>query len=69
MEFWLIVGLILVLVVVFLGCSLLCGQDGVVDVVVFDVQVYCDQLSEVDCDFVCGVFGEVEVECIRIEIL
>ncbi len=68
MEFWLIAGLISALVAALLGRSLLRGQDGVVDAAAFDVQVYRDQLSEVDRDVARGVLGEAEAERTRTEI-
>ena len=68
MEFWLIAGLISALVAALLVRSLLRGQDGVVDAAAFDVQVYRDQLSEVDRDLARGVLGEAEAERTRTEI-
>ncbi|MEJ5216766.1 c-type cytochrome biogenesis protein CcmI [Cognatishimia sp. D5M38] len=68
MEFWLIAGLISALVAALLGRSLLRGQDGVVDAAAYDVQVYRDQLSEVDRDVARGVLGEAEAERTRTEI-
>lgn len=68
MEFWLIAGLISALVAALLGRSLLRGQDGEVDAAAYDVQVYRDQLSEVDRDVARGVLGEAEAERTRTEI-
>ena len=68
MKFWLIAGLISALVAALLGRSLLRGQDGAVDAAAFDVQVYRDQLSEVDRDLARGVLGEAEAERTRTEI-
>ena len=68
MEFWLIAGLISALVAALLGRSLLRGQDGEVDAAAFDVQVYRDQLGEVDRDLARGVLGEAEAERTRTEI-
>jgi cytochrome c-type biogenesis protein CcmH len=68
MDVWLIAGLLSVLVAALLGRSILRGQDGDTEAAPFDVQVYRDQLSEVDRDVARGVLGEAEADRTRTEI-
>lgn len=68
MEFWLIAGLLAVVVTALLGRSLMRGQDTELDAAPYDVQVYRDQLAEVDRDLARGVLSESDAERTRTEV-
>lgn len=68
MVFWFTAGLISVGVAGLLVRSLMQGQDRDVEAAAYDVQVYRDQLSEVDRDLARGVLNASEAERTRTEI-
>lgn len=68
MVFWLTAGLLTLGVVTLLARSFLRGQSAETDASAFDVQVYRDQLAEVEKDLARGILGEAEAERTRTEI-
>lgn len=68
MLFWIIAGLLAAIVGTFLGVTMLRGGANSVPPAAYDLQVYRDQLKEVDRDLTRGVLPEADAERARIEI-
>ncbi len=67
MEFWLLSGIITALVGIALALSAISRRTGAEEDST-DVQVYKDQLSEVDRDFARGVISDDEADRLRLEV-
>ncbi len=68
MIFWLIIGLIALLIVAAFAFTLARRREAPVDSATFDVQVYRDQLAGVERDLERGTLGQEEAELARTEI-
>ena len=68
MLFWTIAGLASLAVFALLLLSLVQGADSTEDEAAFDMQVYRDQLAEVDRDVARGVLSAADAERTRIEV-
>ena len=68
MFFWIIAGVLALAVSLILGLALLRGRVGEAPPAAYDLQVYRDQLKEVDRDQARGVISEVEAERLRAEV-
>ncbi len=68
MLFWGLVAIVLIGAGGLLGMALWRGQDGVASSAEYDVQVYRDQLAEVDRDLARGVLTAEDAERTRVEI-
>lgn len=68
MLFWIITGVLAVLVSGIIGLALLRGRMGDKPAAAYDLQVYRDQLKEVDRDLARGVVGPEDAERTRAEI-
>ncbi len=68
MLFWIITGVLAVLVSGIIGFALLRGRVGEKPPAAYDLQVYRDQLKEVDRDLARGVIGPEDAERTRAEI-
>lgn len=68
MLFWIIAGLLAAIIGTFLGVALLRGGRNDVSAATYDLQVYRDQLKEVDRDLARGVIPEADAERVRTEI-
>ena len=68
MWFWIIVGLIALVVAVFLALALLRGRDTGVAAAEYDLQVYRDQLKGVERDLDRGVVSKEEAARIKTEV-
>ncbi|MDJ1016458.1 MAG: c-type cytochrome biogenesis protein CcmI [Paracoccaceae bacterium] len=69
LGFWIIATATAVATIAIIGRALVTGQGGgaAADNAAYDVQVYRDQLSELDRDVARGVIGEEEAERARVE--
>lgn len=68
MVFWIMAGALALAVSLILGLALLRGRVGDAPPAAYDLQVYRDQLKEVDRDQARGVISEVEAERLRAEV-
>ncbi|AXI56887.1 c-type cytochrome biogenesis protein CcmI [Sulfitobacter sp. JL08] len=68
MTFWIIAGLMAALVALLLVLTVLRARASVGPAAAFDLQVYRDQLKEVDRDLARGVIGQSDAERIRTEV-
>ena len=68
MTFWIITGALTLAVVFIMALATVRGRPDVQPAAAFDVQVYRDQLKEVDRDLARGVITEDEAERIRTEV-
>lgn len=68
MLFWIIAGVLALVVSLILGLALLRGRVGDAPPAAYDLQVYRDQLKEVDRDLARGVISEAEAERLRAEV-
>lgn len=68
MGFWIIIGSLALGVGAILIMALLRGRTAAVPAAAYDLQVYRDQLKEVDRDLSRGVIAEAEAERIRTEV-
>lgn len=68
MIFWFIIAGIAIAVAAILVRAVLLGRTGSVSPAAFDLQVYRDQLKEVDRDLARGILAEDEAERLRIEV-
>lgn len=68
MVFWIMAGALALAVSLLLGLAILRGRIGDASPAAYDLQVYRDQLKEVDRDQARGVISEVEAERIRAEV-
>src|SRR6056297_108682 len=68
MFFWIIAGGLALAVSLILGLALLRGRVGDAPPAAYDLQVYRDQLKEVDRDLARGVVGKEDAERTRAEI-
>ncbi|MEC3863373.1 c-type cytochrome biogenesis protein CcmI [Mesobacterium sp. TK19101] len=67
-TFWIITGLVALVVAATLALALMRGRRDTGPAEAFDLQVYRDQLKDVDRDMARGVIGEGDAERIRTEI-
>lgn len=68
MTFWVLIFLIALLIVVFLGYSMLRGRRGGEPAAAYDLRVYREQLASVDRDLARGVIAQADAERVRTEI-
>ena len=68
MGFWIIIGSLALGVGAVLALALLRGRKGDVPPAAYDLQVYRDQLKEVDRDLARGVIAPAEAERVRTEV-
>ncbi|WP_306152306.1 c-type cytochrome biogenesis protein CcmI [Roseovarius sp. MMSF_3281] len=68
MVFWIVAGGLALAVSMILGLALLRGRVGDAPPAAYDLQVYRDQLKEVDRDLARGVISEAEAERLRAEV-
>src|SRR6056297_2105533 len=68
MFFWIIAGVLALAVSLILGLALLRGRVGEAPPAAYDLQVYRDQLKEVDRDLARGVISKGEAERLRAEV-
>ncbi len=68
MGFWIVAGGLTLAVSLILGLALLRGRIGDAPPAAYDLQVYRDQLKEVDRDQARGVISEAEAERLRAEV-
>ena len=68
MTFWIIVSLMALAVAALLALALMRARGGAGPAAAYDLQVYRDQLKEVDRDRARGVIGEADAERIRAEV-
>ena len=68
MVFWIVAGGLTLAVSLILGLALLRGRIGDAPPAAYDLQVYRDQLKEVDRDEARGVISEAEAERLRAEV-
>jgi cytochrome c-type biogenesis protein CcmH len=68
MVFWIMAGVLALAVSLILGLALLRGRVGDAPPAAYDLQVYRDQLKEVDRDQARGVISEAEAERLRAEV-
>ncbi len=68
MGFWLIAGALALVVGGLMAQALVRARLGTGAAQAFDVQVYRDQLSEVERDLARGVLGQAEAERVRVEV-
>ena len=68
MVFWIVSGALALVVSIILGLTLLRGRVGDKPPAAYDLQVYRDQLKEVDRDLARGVVGPEDAERTRAEI-
>ena len=68
MAFWIVVGVLVLVVAVLLALALLRGQDTGVAAAEFDLQVYRDQLAGVEQDLERGVVSKEEAARIKTEV-
>lgn len=68
MSFWIIIAAMALAVGAVLTLALLRGRDGGMSAAEYDLQVYRDQLKEVDRDLARGVIAEAEAERVRTEV-
>lgn len=68
MVFWIVSGALALVVSVIIGLTLLRGRVGDKPPAAYDLQVYRDQLKEVDRDLARGVIGTEDAERMRAEI-
>jgi len=68
MTFWIIIAALALFVVALFVRAALRGTEGATEAAAYDLQVYRDQLKEVDRDLARGVISEDEAERTRLEI-
>ncbi len=68
MVFWIMAGALALAVSLLLGLAILRGRIGDAPPAAYDLQVYRDQLKEVDRDAARGVISEAEAERLRSEV-
>ncbi|MHA6262261.1 c-type cytochrome biogenesis protein CcmI [Arenibacterium sp. CAU 1754] len=68
MSFWIVASGMALIVAALLGLVLLRGRGAAAPAAAYDIQVYKDQLSEVDRDLASGVIGEADAERVRTEV-
>src|SRR6056297_3674124 len=68
MVFWIVSGALALVVSVIIGLTLMRGRVGDKPPAAYDLQVYRDQLKEVDRDLARGVIGTEDAERMRAEI-
>lgn len=68
MEFWIIAAALAIGVGAVLGLTLIKRRQGGAPAAAYDLQVYRDQLREVDRDLARGVIGQEEAERLRAEV-
>ena len=68
MTFWIIIGSLSLGVGAVLALALLRGRDRAVPAAAYDLQVYRDQLKEVDRDLARGVIAKADAERVRTEV-
>src|SRR6056297_4011196 len=68
MVFWIVSGALALVVSVIIGLTLMRGRVGDKPPAAYDLQVYRDQLKEVDRDLARGVVGKEDAERTRAEI-
>ncbi|MGD1882368.1 MAG: c-type cytochrome biogenesis protein CcmI [Paracoccaceae bacterium] len=68
MTFWIITGTITLAVLTLIALSLYRGRADVETVAAYDLQIYRDQLSEVDRDVARGVLSEADANRVRTEV-
>ncbi|MDR9394560.1 MAG: c-type cytochrome biogenesis protein CcmI [Roseovarius sp.] len=68
MTFWIIIAATALLAGAILGITLIRGRTGAAPPAAYDLQVYRDQLKEVDRDLARGVIGEEDAERLRAEV-
>jgi len=68
MAFWIVIGVLILVVAVLLALALLRGQDTGVAAAEFDLQVYRDQLSGMEQDLERGVVSREEAARIKTEV-
>ncbi|WP_299849707.1 c-type cytochrome biogenesis protein CcmI [uncultured Roseovarius sp.] len=68
MTFWIIIGSLALGVGGVLALALLRGRKGAIPPAAYDLQVYRDQLKEVDRDLARGVIAEADAERVRTEV-
>lgn len=68
MTFWIITSLMALAVAALLTLALMRARGGAGPAAAYDLQVYRDQLKEVDRDLARGVIGEADAERIRAEV-
>ena len=68
MIFWFLAGVLALAVSLILGLALLRGRVGDASPAAYDLQIYRDQLQEVDRDLARGVISGTEAERLRAEV-
>lgn len=68
MTFWIMSTAMTLIAVVLLGLALVRGRKTAAPAAAYDLQVYKDQLSEVDRDLARGVINEADAERVRTEV-
>lgn len=68
MLFWIIIGVLILLVVSLFALALLRGRDTGVNAAEFDLQIYRDQLTGVERDLERGVVSKEEAARIKVEV-
>ena len=68
MTFWIVSSALAFVVALILGLALMRGRAGAAPAAAYDLQVYRDQLKEVDRDLARGVIGAEDAERIRAEV-
>lgn len=68
LGFWIIAATAAVITIAILGRALLVGRGEADNTAAYDLQIYRDQLSELDRDLARGVIGAAEAERARVEI-
>lgn len=68
MTFWIISGALALFIVLTLARAAARGAGGETEAAAYDLQIYRDQLNEVDRDLARGVIGEDEAERVRLEV-
>lgn len=68
MTFWIIIAAIALVVVAFLTRAALRGGNRTLDAAAYDIEIYRDQLKEVERDLARGVIGADEAQRVRVEV-